>query len=176
MKADDDEQPEARQEDVEEDAEEEEEEKWDEQKRDQQQVQELKSSRFTVQPILPLRDGDGLVEHGVLENVPLQKKSPNRTGLEPSLRTELGRLNASGPHAVVLIVQVDDESKRPPPHGLGRDEGVLEGGLPAGRNHGAELQSREVLDVELIILTGRKSPEMKGPTASGYQQDSAGLI
>lgn len=77
MKANDDEQPEARQEDVQEDAEEEEEEKkkWDEQRCDQQQVQELKSSRFTVQPVLLLRDGDRLVEHGVLESVPLQKES-----------------------------------------------------------------------------------------------------
>lgn len=55
-------------------------------------------------------------------------------------------------HAAVLVVEVDDESEGPPPHGLSGDKGVLERGLFAGRNHGAELQSREVLDVELVIL------------------------
>lgn len=55
-------------------------------------------------------------------------------------------------YTAVLVVEVDDESERPPSHRLSGDEGVLEGGLSAGRNHGAQLQSGEVLDVELVIL------------------------
>lgn len=59
----------------------------------------------------------------------------------------------SSPYVAVLVVEVDDKSKRPPSHRLGGDERVLEGGLFAGGNHDAELESREVLDVELVILT-----------------------
>lgn len=56
------------------------------------------------------------------------------------------------PYVAVLVVEVDDESKRPPPHGLCGDEGVLEGGLPTPGDFNAKLQRREVLDVELVIL------------------------
>lgn len=56
----------------------------------------------------------------------------------------------------VLVVEVDDQAKGAPPHGLGRDEGVLEGGLSARRHRNAQLQGREVLDVELVVLHKRK--------------------
>lgn len=62
-------------------------------------------------------------------------------------------------YVAVLVVEVDDESERPPSHRLCGDEGVLEGGLSAGGNHGAELESREVLDVELVILSGTNRTE-----------------
>ena len=61
---------------------------------------------------------------------------------------------APPPYAAVLVVEVDDESERPPSHRLCGDEGVLEGDLAAGEDGGAELERREVLDVELIILKG----------------------
>lgn len=59
-------------------------------------------------------------------------------------------------YTVVLVVEVDNESERPPPHRLCRDKRVLKGGLTCRRNYGAELKSSEVLDVELEILKGSK--------------------
>lgn len=56
------------------------------------------------------------------------------------------------PYIVVFVVEVNDQSEGPSSHWLGRDEGVLKGGLFAGWNHGAELQSCEVLNVELVVL------------------------
>lgn len=61
-----------------------------------------------------------------------------------------------GAYSGVLVVEVDDQPKGAPPHGLGRDEGVLKGGLSARWHHGAQLQGREVLDVELVVLHKRK--------------------
>lgn len=60
------------------------------------------------------------------------------------------------PYTAVLVVEVDDQPERPPSHWLSGDEGVLKGGLSASRDHGAQLQSGEVLDVELVILRGTK--------------------
>lgn len=73
-----------------------------------------------------------------------------------------GPVGPAGPYAVVLVVEVDDESKRPASHGLGRDEGVLEGGLAARRNHSAQLQRREVLDVELVVLATTQPGQITG--------------
>lgn len=61
-----------------------------------------------------------------------------------------------GTYAAVLVVEVDDEPERPPSHRLRGDEGVLEGGLSARGDHGTELQSGKVLDVELVILPRNK--------------------
>lgn len=55
-------------------------------------------------------------------------------------------------YTVVLVVEVDNESERPPPHRLCGNKRVLKGGLTRRRNYGAELKSSEVLDVELEIL------------------------
>lgn len=71
-----------------------------------------------------------------------------------------------GAYVGVLVVEVDDQAEGPPPHGLGGDEGVLEGGLPAGGNLDAELQRREVLDVELVILKGRGRGQRGAPITS----------
>lgn len=57
-------------------------------------------------------------------------------------------------HSAVLVVQVDHQPERTPPHGLSGDEGVLEGGLTGRRNHRSQLEGCEVLDVELVILKG----------------------
>lgn len=61
-----------------------------------------------------------------------------------------------GTYAAVLVVEVDDKPKRPPSHRLRGDEGVLKGGLSARGDHGAELESSKVLDVELVILQRNK--------------------
>ena len=55
-------------------------------------------------------------------------------------------------HIAVLVVEVDDQAEGASSHGLGGDEGVLEGGLALRGNHEAQLQGREVLDVELEVL------------------------
>lgn len=65
------------------------------------------------------------------------------------------------PYIAVLVVEVDDESEWPPSHWLCGDERVLKGGLSAGRNHDAELESGEVLDVELVILTGTNRTKLE---------------
>lgn len=67
------------------------------------------------------------------------------------------------PYISILVVEVDDQAEGSSSHRLCGDEGVLEGGLPARRNHGAQLQSREVLDVELIILTDKRSRVRENP-------------
>lgn len=71
-------------------------------------------------------------------------------------------------HAAVLVVEVDHQAEGPPSHGLGRDEGVLEGGLTRRRNGGAQLKSGEVLDVELVVLKGpeRKVRGQRSPSSS----------
>lgn len=68
-------------------------------------------------------------------------------------------------HSAVLVVEVDDQAEGPPPHGLGGDEGVLEGGLSPRRNHSSQLESGEVLDVELVVLKGR-GQSSKGSSSS----------
>lgn len=60
------------------------------------------------------------------------------------------------PYTAVLVVEVDDQPERPPSHRLCGDEGVLKGGLSARGDHGAQLEGGEVLDVELVILSGTK--------------------
>lgn len=59
-------------------------------------------------------------------------------------------------YTVVLVVEVDNESERPPSHRLCRDKRVLKCGLACRGNYGAELKSSEVLDVELEILKETK--------------------
>lgn len=71
-------------------------------------------------------------------------------------------LTTPPPYTAVLVVEVDDETKRPPSHRLRRDEGVLKGGLSAWRNHSTELEGSEVLDIELIILTKTKTDKSEG--------------
>lgn len=55
-------------------------------------------------------------------------------------------------HVAVLVVEVDDQAEGASAHGLGGDERVLEGGLALRGHHDAQLQRREVLDVELEVL------------------------
>lgn len=55
-------------------------------------------------------------------------------------------------HVAVFVVEVDDQAEGSPAHGLGWDEGVLEGGLAPSWHHYAQLQGCEVLDVELEVL------------------------
>lgn len=59
-------------------------------------------------------------------------------------------------YIVVLVVEVDNESKRPPSHRLRGDKRILKCGLTCRWNYGAKLKSSEVLDVELEILKGTK--------------------
>ena len=61
-------------------------------------------------------------------------------------------------HIAVLVVEVDDQAEGPASHWFSGDEGVLEGRLPAGLNHKAQLESCEVLDVELEILRHKTEP------------------
>lgn len=68
-------------------------------------------------------------------------------------------------HAAVLVVQIDDEAERPASHRLCWDEGVLKGGLSAGRDGGTELQGGEVLDVELVILKDQQNRVRSGGSA-----------
>lgn len=75
MKADDDEQPEARQEDVHEDSGRGDEQEQSVYNRCEQAGRSVRGSepllRLSIQSVLLLGDGDRLVEHGVLENVSL---------------------------------------------------------------------------------------------------------
>lgn len=70
-------------------------------------------------------------------------------------------------YIAILVVQVDDESEGPASHGLRGDEGVLEGRLSAGRNHEAQLEGCEVLDVELEILGETRTTEPRLIAAAG---------
>lgn len=84
----------------------------------------------------------------------------------------------SGPewtYGGVLVVEVDDKAKGTPTHGLCGDEGVLEGGLSARRHLGAQLQGREVLDVELVVLHKRKrATSLLSPSCSCWRSGVRG--
>lgn len=163
MKTDDDEQAKTRQEDVHEDPEEEREKQknqdhsgQDGEKEDGKRV----NARLSVQAVFFLCDGHRLVEDGVLEHVPLDKhrRAHHVSKLGGSAFPSTLPRHACT-HGAVLVVEVDHQPERPPPHRLGGDEGVLEGGLSRRRNHGSQLESSEVLDVELVILKGSTQEE-----------------
>lgn len=91
---------------------------------------------------------------------------------EPSVRSPGAAWSPEWAYSGVLVVEVDDQAEGAPPHGLCGNEGVLEGGLAARRHLGPQLQRREVLDVELVVLHERKraTSTLSPPYIAGGQE------
>lgn len=52
----------------------------------------------------------------------------------------------------IFVVQIDDQTKRPAPHGFCRNEGILKSRLSLGWHYSVQRKSCEILDVKLVVL------------------------